>query len=603
MANVTDKVAIIRNATYGNEVREGIASGIENINTEVISTTGKQEVLETVFDGLVINAGSDNAEIIVARGMEDSLPIRLNKFDSSLADVVQVNVKDYWINGYANWSLAFVNALATGKRVFVPAGEYEMGGNVLSLLNNAKLEGLPPVFNGTIFGIGTIIKNGRINITDVKHVQIRGIGISNTDNNGFDIHGDSEDIVIENCVTKVLNHGYLLESSGGITKDIKVINCFAYNSIHGFVSKAESVEFINCKAYNMSANGFVLVSDNINGVGSPSICYNNNLINCSAYNCNINLNIYGRDYTSETNLAGIVPPTNINIIGGNLCDSLTSAGIIIGDYGNYVGTGKTYLDPTNISILGVNITGNATDGINLRRCKDIIIEGCNFYDNPNGAINRGLDARSVKIGKNNYGNKTPGTALNYWNLAMNSTNPSIADGDDYFKTSNTSTTYIIHFSGGTAGKIINILIDDDFSSILVSGNIKIKRKLSGKGAFIKLRLNDDLLTWSELSRSDVSYYQANYPTGSSSINWQLGSTQMAQATGTITAFTFSGATKQGEILTLMLWGGSPYAISGWDSAIKWIIQPTTILVGKRIMMQFFYDGTYFWEISHQECTI
>jgi len=85
MANVTDKVAIIRNATYGNEVREGIASGIENINTEVISTTGKQEVLETVFNGLVINAGSDNAEIVVARGIENSLPIRLNKFDSSLA--------------------------------------------------------------------------------------------------------------------------------------------------------------------------------------------------------------------------------------------------------------------------------------------------------------------------------------------------------------------------------------------------------------------------------------------------------------------------------------------------------------------------------------
>jgi len=89
MADVTSKVAIIRNATYGNEVREGIASGIENINTEVVSTTGKQEVLETVFNGLVINAGSDNAEIVVARGIEDSLPIRLNKFDSSLAETTQ----------------------------------------------------------------------------------------------------------------------------------------------------------------------------------------------------------------------------------------------------------------------------------------------------------------------------------------------------------------------------------------------------------------------------------------------------------------------------------------------------------------------------------
>ena len=47
MANISDKVAQIREATYGKEVRESIASGIEAINTEVESTTQRQTTLET----------------------------------------------------------------------------------------------------------------------------------------------------------------------------------------------------------------------------------------------------------------------------------------------------------------------------------------------------------------------------------------------------------------------------------------------------------------------------------------------------------------------------------------------------------------------------
>ena len=47
MANVRDNVEQIRQAIYGIEVRESIASGIEAINTEVESTTQRQTALET----------------------------------------------------------------------------------------------------------------------------------------------------------------------------------------------------------------------------------------------------------------------------------------------------------------------------------------------------------------------------------------------------------------------------------------------------------------------------------------------------------------------------------------------------------------------------
>lgn len=46
MADIAAKVAQIRQAVYGKEVRESIASGIEAINSEVVSTTGRQNVID-----------------------------------------------------------------------------------------------------------------------------------------------------------------------------------------------------------------------------------------------------------------------------------------------------------------------------------------------------------------------------------------------------------------------------------------------------------------------------------------------------------------------------------------------------------------------------
>jgi len=86
MADVTAKVAQIRTAVLGLDVRESIAGGIEDINTEVVSTTAKQTALETTFDALVINAGSSNAEVVAARGSAVSLPVRLSGVDAQLAE-------------------------------------------------------------------------------------------------------------------------------------------------------------------------------------------------------------------------------------------------------------------------------------------------------------------------------------------------------------------------------------------------------------------------------------------------------------------------------------------------------------------------------------
>ena len=55
MANVADKVKQIRQAIYGRDVRESIASGIEAINAEVENTTSRQNVIDGNEDQRKIN--------------------------------------------------------------------------------------------------------------------------------------------------------------------------------------------------------------------------------------------------------------------------------------------------------------------------------------------------------------------------------------------------------------------------------------------------------------------------------------------------------------------------------------------------------------------
>lgn len=60
MADITQKVADIRNATYGKDVRESIASGIEDINAEVVNTTAKQTELEKKWNNGNIVIGDNS---------------------------------------------------------------------------------------------------------------------------------------------------------------------------------------------------------------------------------------------------------------------------------------------------------------------------------------------------------------------------------------------------------------------------------------------------------------------------------------------------------------------------------------------------------------
>lgn len=129
MANIKDKITQIRQAIYGKEIRESIASGIESINTEVESTTERQRQVETrqtnlenTFNAEIENAISENpssVETVAARTDNinnktyQNLPERLDDFASQLAEmeskkVDKIEGKGLSTNDYDNFEKAEV---------------------------------------------------------------------------------------------------------------------------------------------------------------------------------------------------------------------------------------------------------------------------------------------------------------------------------------------------------------------------------------------------------------------------------------------------------------------------------------------------------------
>jgi hypothetical protein len=104
MADVREKVEQIRQAVYGKEVRESIASGIEAINTEVESTTQRQTTLETDMAAAKRDAEEAATRANTAAGDAEDITEALavwEDYDSD-ADYIPMNKVIYQGSCYIN---------------------------------------------------------------------------------------------------------------------------------------------------------------------------------------------------------------------------------------------------------------------------------------------------------------------------------------------------------------------------------------------------------------------------------------------------------------------------------------------------------------------
>jgi hypothetical protein len=153
MAIISDAMAKIRQAIYGKDVRENIASGIEAINTEVENTTTRQTNLENTFEDLIINAGSSNAEIVLARGTYSTLQNRLDDIKVGGRNLV----RNYsFNNNFDNWV----------KGVWALSAEKYRGNNVATLTTTTSTQTIyqiiPDIKPNTKYSMSIITKTTAI---------------------------------------------------------------------------------------------------------------------------------------------------------------------------------------------------------------------------------------------------------------------------------------------------------------------------------------------------------------------------------------------------------------------------------------------------------
>lgn len=114
MANIKQHLSNIKNALFGHEVRGSIHDGIDSINKEVESTTGRQQHLEGTFEQLIINEGNSNAEIVAGRVKEDGT--QFPTIGKRIADSEgKISVLDSQLEHIEN-EIPFLNVLKLGVK-------------------------------------------------------------------------------------------------------------------------------------------------------------------------------------------------------------------------------------------------------------------------------------------------------------------------------------------------------------------------------------------------------------------------------------------------------------------------------------------------------
>ena len=135
MAYIADKIAAMRQAMYGKDVRESIASGIEAINTEVVNTTTRQNVIDGQEQTRINN---ENTRIANENQRQTQEQNRINTFNSNetaRSDTFNTNEveRDSVIAQFKAW---YNSSSLTGRLPFVIDG-----GNFGDSRNGATYDG------------------------------------------------------------------------------------------------------------------------------------------------------------------------------------------------------------------------------------------------------------------------------------------------------------------------------------------------------------------------------------------------------------------------------------------------------------------------------
>lgn|GEM_PF-5546818 len=444
-----------------------------------------KEIIESIDpNGMLFTKLQENKENIDSRGI----------------NVLLLGLKnDGETDNYALLTEVMSN-LPDGSKLFFPEGEYILSDN-FAFRKQVHIEGIKPLYEngnllkGTVFnGGGVYFRKGSSGST------VKNLGVMNLNRpNGVDIREEISNISIDNCLTIARDHGILVESYTGLVRDIAVTNCQTFDGIHGFISKAKNVNFINCQANNHTSWGFGIISDNISSASNIGAAINNKISDCRSINCGVGFSQYRRDYFGD----GSVILCISNQFSG--CSAIDcTVPLSIGDAVGDTGGGKYNSYPVeDTTIVNFSETGSANPS-RVYQTINLNISGINLSQN----ITMRRDANNINPVINSFIGGKAGQLFDLLELAKSAT-PSLTFGK-FFRTNNSSKTIISNFVDGVDGETYEINLWDENTTIKGSSTVfLLGPSVSGRGSSIRLKYQDGV--YFEVSRGVPMTRNINIP--------------------------------------------------------------------------------------------
>jgi hypothetical protein len=530
----------------------------------------------------------------------------LEKHDGQLSDRIGLNQYprlNIETNDRGRLQRAFAD-ISEGKVLYIPNGTYDLGGSDFIIDKRVHILGeVSPFYDfiSNMFLGGVLFINGGIDIQS-RGLKISQIGINNTSTyDGFMVNKKQVDnVTIEKCIVKTVQHCYLTESYNGLVENITIKECLAVGGIHGFISKAKGVKHINCYAQNISSYAFGYISDNMAGINKNAECIDNIVENCVSYNNNISFIFYARDYQNANN----VTVTKGHILT-NLKSLYSTTGLIIGSAG---GQGYTVLTPKDIIInnLYIDTMGKANaGGYEIDIADNITID--NLFCNA-GSVYTNYNCKNVRINILNSDVNRLSTAFDI--ITINNNQPTVdisstANKTPIIRFQNTAATIITDFINSKDGDMIYIQFNDDLTKLQSSATIALLKvsEYSGKNSWVLLKKQGT--GWLEVNGYNAYNYQTKKV-------WLGGGAKLGGSKNYIITSNGSETTANkitldtnipyGDIITIIVTsGGGTYNYGGFDTN-QFIIPAsirTSIVAGTAQGSQWVYDSSSskWWAIN------
>lgn len=402
------------------------------------------------------------------------------------------------LTGVVDESAVINAALVKYKRVRLPAGTIKANvlvpsGCTLRGAGKTRLNRSTKVWaaGGTTI-IGSVVASNQINWT-VTDMNIDGFA----GGNAFGAQGPSTEFgYIGRVAMRGSDHNMILEQNGSdlagrFGGNILVEDCDAYDGPNGFAVKMRNVTFRRCYAYDITVQGFVAVSDNINGPAIYSRAQNVRFEDCGGDSCNQGFVVYSHDFYHGNFpgswVATVSPATDIYWDG--TVTNVTSGQVHIGDFSSD-GTFAIVFN-NEIEIGGGHYQNSPLFGVRFDWAARPKVTGGHFSGCPNPIV-RGTNVVDLKIGDGvtRFGAINPGILSERIIESSNTSAVNIQNVRQVLVFQNTVPTVVTSLVTPDTNHTIDVVIDDGVTSLQLAGIL-----LTGRGSRARFQWSADTSTW------------------------------------------------------------------------------------------------------------